>query len=186
MAARSMWSGKLQVNALFGADVSVITGSGSDPDGEGLRAGSGKWPHGGSTAVISARGLTRLERRGRTAKSALAMLVALVMSLGSGVGLAISPPTAAANTPATRSCGDDSKGIGIRVRASQGVTCSLAKHLMEKLLLGSAACYPHGYTARPSCRLDGYKCSAYPTDQGRVSHGRCTERRRLVTGVAGP
>jgi hypothetical protein len=92
---------------------------------------------------------------------------------------------AAAATP-TRSCGYDPHGIGIQVRASAGVTCSLAKKMMEDVLLGSHACYPHGYTAHPTCVLFGFNCSAVDSQRSHRTYGRCTRGRRLALGVAGP
>jgi hypothetical protein len=56
--------------------------------------------------------------------------------------------------------------------------------MMGKLLQGSKACYPHGYTPHPHCRLYGFKWFAYSTDGGHTLRGRCVKGRKLATGVA--
>ncbi len=72
------------------------------------------------------------------------------------------------------------------MRTSTGVRCKLAKRMMEKLLPGSNACYPHGYTAHPKCTLYGFRCSVNSFDNGGASKGRCVKGRLLATGTAGP
>jgi hypothetical protein len=111
---------------------------------------------------------------------ALAMFAAVsCVALGGPIAA-----TASATSTRTRSCGSIPNAAPNHVRASPGVSCRLAKKMMKKLLVGSQACYPHGFTSTPHCRLYGFRCSAHPTDSGHATHGRCVKGRNLVTGVA--
>jgi hypothetical protein len=100
-------------------------------------------------------------------------------------------PTAAVRA---RSCGSVPKMIQNHVTATWTVSCSQARSLMHELLGGSKACYPHGYTAHPRCKLEwsrnvqleGFQCSATYDASTNVLKGRCVQGRKLVTGTAGP
>jgi hypothetical protein len=119
---------------------------------------------------------------------ALALTRVLALMLVSAIvaaPLSATAQAAAFASSSTRSCGFDKKGIGIEVRASKNVSCALARSMMEKLLLGSEQCYPHGYTAHPKCTLNGFRCSTRKLRSG-ASEGRCVKGRRLATGTAGP
>lgn len=94
--------------------------------------------------------------------------------------------TVAAADPGVRSCGAASNMIANAVYASPGVNCGQARRLMHDLLGGSTACYPHGYTARPRCVLDGFHCAASTKAGTGVTSGRCVKGRLLITGTAGP
>jgi hypothetical protein len=87
---------------------------------------------------------------------------------------------------ATRYCGESPRMIANAVRASWNVRCSQARLLMKALLGGSNACYPHGYTSSPTCRLEGFYCSARSEPSNGTTRGRFARGRQLVTGRAGP
>ena len=94
----------------------------------------------------------------------------------------------------TRSCGSARHMIQNHVMATLTVSCSQARRLMHELLGGSKACYPHGYTAHPRCKLErnpvlkleGFQCSATYNSSTNVSKGRCVKGRKLITATAGP
>jgi hypothetical protein len=76
--------------------------------------------------------------------------------------------------------------INSDVRASPSINCRRARQMIKDLLGGSGPCYPHGYTTRPSCRLDGFHCSAYVLTHPETRVGRCVKGKLLVKGIAFP
>ena len=100
----------------------------------------------------------------------------------------------AASVLSTKSCGSAHHTIQNHVTAKLTVSCSQARRLMHELLGGSKACYPHGYTAHPRCKLDwsrvlkleGFRCAATHNSRTNVSKGRCVKGRKLITATAGP
>lgn len=100
----------------------------------------------------------------------------------------------AASGLSTRSCRSARDMIQNHVMATPTVSCSQARRLMHELLGGSKACYPHGYTANPRCKLErspvlkleGFQCSATHNPSTNVSKGRCVKGRKLITATAGP
>ena len=115
----------------------------------------------------------------------MAGVVALVLAYATTGTAAGKNPAAGSAAARLRYCGEAPQMIANSVRASPGVSCGEAKHLIKDLLGGSQACYPNGYTPHPHCRVDGYRCYSWGS-QGGPSHGRCVKGRREVTGVAGP
>jgi hypothetical protein len=111
--------------------------------------------------------------------------VAMVLACANAGTAAAKNPAASSSAARLRYCGEAPQMIANSVRASPGVSCGEAKHLIKALLGGSQACYPNGYTPHPHCRVDGYRCYSWGS-QGGPSHGRCVKGRREVTGVAGP
>jgi hypothetical protein len=104
-------------------------------------------------------------------------------------GFCLPSPAAAqvrATTASLRYCGEAQRMIANSVHASYGVRCSTARAMIKDLLGGSQACYPHGYTSHPSCRLFGFYCSAHEDAASGASVGRCVRGRLVVTGRAGP
>lgn len=72
-------------------------------------------------------------------------------------------------------------GAPNHVYASGGVPCSQARRLMRKLLAGSSACYPSGFTDTPRCVLEGFHCSAH-SHGPHLTRGVCVHRNRRIDG----
>ena len=70
------------------------------------------------------------------------------------------------------------------VWATANVGCRQARRLMHKLLGGSPQCFPNGFTDRPVCVVDGFRCSAFPAGRYR-RRGTCADHRRRIHGSAG-
>ena len=112
-------------------------------------------------------------------------MAVLALALASmSVASALGGTTAA---PASlRYCGEAREMIANSVHASSGVSCSQARRLIKNLLGGSRACYPHGYTAHPSCTIEGFRCGHVHKRPSGASEGECVKGSRRVVGVAGP
>jgi hypothetical protein len=96
--------------------------------------------------------------------------------------LVVAAPALAAPT---RYCGSMPRMISNSVYATSNVSCSQARRLMKQLLGGSRACSPNGYTANPTCSLEGFYCVAHYHPAAGTTTGRCVQGRRIITGITG-
>jgi len=85
----------------------------------------------------------------------------------------------------TRSCGSAPQMISNAVWATPNVRCTRARTLMHDLLGSSEACYPRGYTASPTCTLEGFRCSAFSQANTGLTSGRCIDGTKKITDTAG-
>ena len=107
-------------------------------------------------------------------------LAVLLVALAAAFVLAAS----AQASSSLRSCGSAKPMAPNHVWATRDVGCSQARLLMRKLLAGSEACYPFGFTQYPSCAVEGFRCSAHPVGPY-LSRGACVHHQRRVFGQAG-
>jgi hypothetical protein len=112
--------------------------------------------------------------------AALVVTGAIAVGATAGHAAVVARPSAA---PATRPCGSAPGMAPNQVRASLNVSCTEARWLMKRLLGGSSACYPHGFTSTPHCKVNGFACSAHSPSAGTLD-GRCVNENKLVLGKA--
>lgn len=122
---------------------------------------------------------------GRRSPTFLSALVALSLAC-LHVPVASAQHDGASAAASLRYCGMAQRMIQNSVYASSGVSCGLARFLIKSLLGGSAACYPHGYTSHPTCRIDGFFCFTRGHLADGATKGECVNGRLLVRGTAGP